>query len=338
MPMYVRDITQFLETIAPPVYQESYDNAGLIVGDPKMEVTGVLTCLDSTEEVLEEALDKGCNLIVAHHPIVFRALKQLTGGSYVERVLIKALKNDLAIFAIHTNLDNVLQKGVNERIGQRLGLKETRILAPKADTLQMLHALLPANQLAGLRQELAERGIEYFSVLPQIDDAELLVRVPAPVGQLHSVEATLASFGGALNSRQTVLNRHPEIGSGLFGLLPEAMTTGKFLEFLRDRMQTACIRHTRPLEGPIQKIALCGGAGGFLLGAAKSAGADVFITADYKYHEFFDADGAILIADIGHFESEQFTIELLQEVISQKFSTFATYCTAVRTNPVHYFV
>jgi dinuclear metal center YbgI/SA1388 family protein len=262
----IRKVTTYLETIAPRQLQESYDNAGLIVGDPDREVTGVLTCLDSTEAIVAEAAERGCNLIVAHHPIVFRGLKSITGRNYVERTVIAAIKHDIAIYAIHTNLDNVRFQGVNERIAQRLGLSQLEILAPK-----------PA---------------------PEMDQP---------------------------------------VGSGMIGILPAAMTEQAFLTHVKERMGASVIRHTELLGHPIRRVALCGGAGSFLLPQARAAGAQAFVTADYKYHEFFDADGRILIADIGHFESEQFTIDLLCELIREKFRTFAVLQTQHTTNPVRYF-
>lgn len=259
----VKDITNYLESIAPLDLQESYDNAGLIVGDPAQTVTGVLTSLDCTEEIVLEAKQRGCNLVVAHHPIVFKGLKRFNGSNYVERTVIRAIKEDIAIYAIHTNLDNVRRQGVNERISQQLGLVNLEILAPKS-----------------------EDG---------------------------------------------------SIGSGMLGELPTALSEDDFLALLRDKMQTGVIKHTAKLNQAVKRVALCGGSGGFLLGAAKRAGAQAFVTADYKYHEFFDADGDLLLCDIGHYESEQYTTQLLAELLSKKFSTFAVLCTELNTNPVRYF-
>ncbi|MEM6397822.1 MAG: Nif3-like dinuclear metal center hexameric protein [Bacteroidota bacterium] len=258
----IKDITDYLESIAPLHLQESYDNVGLIVGDPNREVTGVLTSLDCLEVTVAEAVERGCNLIVAHHPIVFRGLKRLNGADYVERTVIEAIKQDVAIYAIHTNLDNVFD-GVNKRIAERLDLRKYKILKPKAED--------------------------------------------------------------------------PNIGSGMVGDLPAPMESQAFLQYLTERMQAQVVRHTEPLAGRISRVAVCGGAGGFTLGAAKQAGAQVLVTADYKYHEFFDADGQIMICDIGHYESEQFTTQLLAELLSNKFRTFAVLCTKHNTNPVRYY-
>jgi dinuclear metal center YbgI/SA1388 family protein len=260
--MKIKEILSVLESVAPPHLQESYDNAGLIVGDPEAETTGVLFCLDSTEAVVEEALALGCNLVVAHHPVVFRGLKRFNGSNYVERTVMQAIRKNVALYAIHTNLDNVYRQGVNAKIAEKLGLKDTRILLPKA-------------------------------------------------GQT-------------------------EIGAGMLGILSEEMPETDFLQHVKTSLRAACVRHTALREKPVRTVAVCGGSGSFLLSEALRAGADAFVTADFKYHEFFDAEGRLVIADIGHYESEQFTIELLFGIIRDKFPTFALHCTKVNTNPVQY--
>ena len=261
--MQISDILDILEAVAPPQLQESYDNAGLIVGDPAAAARGVVFCLDSTEAVVEEAVRKGCNLVVAHHPIVFRGLKRFNGATYVERTVMQAIRREVAVYAIHTNIDNVHQQGVNARIAQKLGLTDTRILAPKPG--------------------LTEIG------------AGLLGRLPAPAGEMD------------------------------------------FLRHLKSTLRTGCVRHTALREKPVQTVAVCGGSGSFLLPEALRAGADMFVTADFKYHEFFDAEGRLVIADVGHYESEQFTVELLYELVREKFPNFALHLTEVNTNPVYYF-
>lgn len=265
--MQLKELISFLENIAPPHFQEGYDNSGLIVGHPSLEIKNVLVALDSTEEIVDEAIAKDCNIVVAHHPIVFSGLKKINGFNYIEKTIIKAIKNDIAIYAIHTNLDNVLANGVNGHIADRLGLKDIKVLLPKTELTD-----------------------ESYSV-----------------------------------------------GSGAIGLLPNPMDEDSFLSFLKDKMELSIIRHTRLLNKPIQKVALCGGSGKFLLSSAIAQNADVFISADFKYHEFFDADERILIADIGHYESEKYTIDLLQQLINEKFSTFAARSTEKTTNPINYF-
>ena len=258
----IHEVITFLETLAPKALQESYDNCGLLTGQPEWEVTGVLTTLDCTEQLINEAIARKCNLIVSHHPIIFKGLKKLTGQNYVERTVIKAIKNEIAIYAIHTNLDNVLS-GVNGRIASRLGLKNCSTLVPRQPTIK-------------------------------------------------------------------------DIGAGLMGELTVAEEPLAFLMRLKHVMNCACVRYTTLPEKPIKKVALCGGSGSFLLPYAMAAGADVYVSADFKYHEFFDADQKIMVADIGHYESEQFTKELLQEVLTEKFLTFAINFSTTPTNPISY--
>lgn len=324
----IKDIIQTLEGIAPPTYQESYDNAGLIVGDQDAEVSGVLTCLDSTEAVIDEAIQLNCNLVIAHHPIVFRGLKRITGKNYVERVIIKAIQHNIAIYAIHTNLDNVYCNGVNAKIGEVIGLKNTQILAPKA-VLKGFIAYTFDDSTLQLYDELKAVGVIALHQQGHRLEGQFELGIQSKV-------VRILAAAEAHSSITDIDNKATKVGAGLFGTLPEPMSEESFLTHLKQVMQVGCIRYTDLRGKPIQRVALCGGAGGFLLRQAIRKKADIFITADYKYHEFFDADQKIVIADIGHFESEQFTIDLLAEIISDNFSNFAVRCTNVRTNPVHY--
>ncbi len=345
--MKIKDLTAHLESIAPPVYQESYDNAGLITGDASAELKGVMLCLDSTEAVVDEAIEKKCNLIVAHHPIVFKGLKSLTGRNYVERVVIKAIRHEVAIYAIHTNLDNVYHQGVNARIAERIGLQGTRILAPRQG-LRKLSAFVSSARSEGLRQALLSAGagtvslqepLNYYAPGKEKAGKGIKLEAVFSTGQEPVVMQALREHSNGQQLPYDIVNienTNALVGSGMVGSLPKPMEEQAFLQHVKKVMKAACIRHTHLLGQPVKTVALCGGAGGFLLGKAKSAGAQVFITADYKYHEFFDAEGQIVIADIGHYESEQFTIDLLYDIISQKFSNFALYCTKASTNPVHY--
>jgi len=350
--MKIKAVIQYLETIAPPTYQESYDNAGLIIGDAAATVTGVICCLDSTEAVVEEAIAKKCNLIVAHHPIVFKGLKRFNGKNYIERVVMKAIRNDIAIYAIHTNLDNMLYQGVNTRIAERLELKNTQILAPKKN-FKKLFAFGSEKILNQLRNELFELGAGVIQGKQHLSYASVGAGTANGKGEGKvKLELLFAlALNGAVNSVlnkyaadelitfdvMAVENTNALIGSGMIGELTKPMTEKSFLKFLKNKMQVNCVKHTDLRGKRIAKVAFCGGAGGFLLKNAIRQQADIFITADYKYHEFFDADGQIIIADIGHYESEQFTINLLHEVLTQKFSNFAAHCTEVNTNPVSYY-
>ncbi|MEM1120700.1 MAG: Nif3-like dinuclear metal center hexameric protein [Bacteroidota bacterium] len=351
--MKIKEVLQFLETLAPPIYQEAYDNAGLIVGNSAAEVTGVICCLDSTEAVVDEAIEKDCNLIVAHHPIVFKGLKRFNGKNYIEKVVIKAIQHNIAIYAIHTNLDNMLAQGVNTRIGQQLGLQNTSILAPKHN-LKKLSVYAGEQAINSLRQQLFESGagningqnqLSFVSLGASTQNGQGLAAVKLEVlfplalsGRVHGILTTFEQTQAIQYELTDVQNSNQQIGSGMIGELPKAMSEKAFLKYLKKQMQVTCVKHTALFDKPIRKVAYCGGSGGFLLRKAIGQKADIFITADYKYHEFFDADGQIIIADIGHYESEQFTINLLHEVLTQKFSNFAAHCTKVNTNPVSYYV
>lgn len=362
----IRTVTACLEAWAPLAYQESYDNAGLIVGDPSTPVTGVLVTLDATEAVIDEAIARGCNLVVAHHPIVFKGLKKFNGRTYVERTVIKAIKNDVAIYASHTNLDNVTG-GVNFKIAQKLSLRDTRILSPKAQTLTKLSVYIPVGDTEALLQALYAAGagqignyehcsfrVEGTGTFKPLDGANPVI---GQVGtdeavREHKVEVIFPShLEGAIVSAMKkahpyeevahdlypVLNVNGEVGSGAIGELPEAMSGPDFLAYLKQQMQVTVIRHTALPAKPIRRVAVCGGAGGFLLPNAIRAGADVLVTADYKYHEFFDADQQIMICDIGHYESEVFTKELIQHYLSKHFTNFAVILSETVTNPIQYY-
>lgn len=345
--MLIREITNFLEQVAPPVYQEGYDNAGLITGRPTDQVSGIMCCLDATEAVIDEAIATGCNLVLAHHPIVFKGLKRFNGRNYVERVIIKAIKHDVAIYAIHTNLDNAYYSGVNTKIAEKMGLVETRVLAPKQAHL-LITAWVSIAAAAAVRLAMTQVGA---TTLPSSDDtdtwsalgihgnSEPMMRIEARCLQ-HQQRAVCQAISGADSAAelfvQPLLTNSPTIGAGMVGKLPEAMPEADFLTLLKKTFGCGCIKHTQLLGRKIETVALCGGSGGFLLPNALAAGADIFVTADYKYHEFFDADGRIIIADIGHYESEQFTIDLLAGLISEKFANFAPRLTTVNTNPVFF--
>ena len=365
--MKVSDITSFLESLAPPSLQEHYDNAGLIVGNANSDCRSILCSLDATEEVINEAVDRGCNLVVAHHPIVFGGIKKLNGKNYVERAVIAAIKNDIAIYAIHTNLDNVIN-GVNGKIAAVMGLQKTSILLQKENTLKKLFTFAPVANAEQVRNAifraggghignysecsfnvegtgtfLAGEGTDPYvgDIGKQHKENETKIEVIFPSWLERPIVAALRSahpYEEVAYDIVNVSNSHEEIGSGLIGELPKPIGETEFLVQLRERFKLTVIRHTPLLNKPIKRVALCGGAGSFLVSRALHAGADIYITADMKYHEFFDANGRMVIADIGHFESEQFTIDLLAEILEQKFPNFAVLKTKTQTNPVQYFV
>lgn len=363
--MIVREFTDYLETLAPRSYQESYDNSGLITGSPSMEVSGILVSLDCTEDVVREAITKKCNLIIAHHPIVFRGLKRLNGSNYVERTVILALKNDIAIYAIHTNLDNV-HVGVNRKICEKIGLSNLRILVPRKDTLSKLVTFTPdehtqavleglynagAGQIGNYKNcsfrvegtgtfmptEQADPFIGKQNVQEEVSEDRVEVIYPSHL-ESKIIKALRAHhpYEEVAYYVSTLSNENQEVGAGMIGELETAMEPLEFLNSLKIRMELKVIRHTAPIPAKVKKVAVCGGSGSFLLQAAIQQGADAYVSADFKYHEFFDADGKIMIADIGHYESEVHTKELLMSVLMKKFPNFAINFSESVTNPISY--
>ena len=363
--MKIADVVSFLESIAHPTLQEHYDNAGLITGDAGWECSGIICSLDATEEVVKEAIAKKCNLIVAHHPIIFGGLKKINGKNYVEKTIITAIKNDIAIYAIHTNLDNVMD-GVSGKMASMLGVTNISILSPKENTVKKLFTFAPVDKAEQVRNAIFAAGGGHIGNYSEASfNAEGTGTFKAgegtkpyvgEKGKLHQEKEIKMEiiFPAFLESRViaamiaahpyeevaydvvSLSNFHQDIGSGIIGELKEAVDEKQFLAMLKDVFGVPVVRHTALLGKPVKRIALCGGAGSFLISKALAAGADAYITADIKYHEFFDANSQMLVADIGHYESEQFTINLLQEILEQKFPTFAVLKTTVKTNPVYY--
>lgn len=365
--MRVSDIVLSLEQLAPSAYQESYDNAQLITGSMSTEVTGVLCALDCTEEVIEEAIEKGCNMVVAHHPIVFSGLKSLTGKNYVERTVIKAIKNDVAVFASHTNLDSV-QNGVNFEIAKRLSVKNPKILSPKKSTSSKVIVFVPQSNADAVEQAMFNAGggtigdYEEVSFKSEGIGAFKAKYGAAPhvgeVGERHFEPEHKIEMLVEKHKVRSVINAmiqaHPyeevaydviglenyntAVGIGVIGELEKPVPVTEFFDTLKQQMKVPAVRHTPMVTDTVSRIAICGGSGSFLIKTAMSQGADVLVTGDVKYHEFFDADGKLIIADIGHFESEQYTSDLLVEYLREKFSTFAVYLSDTRTNPVNYYI
>jgi dinuclear metal center YbgI/SA1388 family protein len=365
--MLVKDIIQALEAFAPAVYQESYDNSGLQIGNAGMEVKGVLISLDVTEAILEEAEERNCNMIVAHHPLLFSGLKRISGRNYVERIVERAIKKDIAIYASHTNLDN-MRGGVNQKIAERLGLKDTAILSMRMDTLRKLYTFAPQEAAEKVREALFAAGAGDIgkyrecsfntngtgSFKPDADANPAIGEAGGPRELVDEVKIeVLVQKHKEVQVMKALFENHPyeevayefialqnpnqEIGAGLVGTLEEPMEEKAFLAMVKGKMKTDCVRHTQLLGKPVRRVAVCGGSGSFLLKDAIIAKADMFITGDFKYHQFFDADNQIVIADIGHYESEQYTVELLGDILKKKFPNFATLLSNLSTNPVKYF-
>lgn len=364
--MKIAEITSFLESFAHPSLQEGYDNAGLITGDQNRECSGVLVSLDATEEVINEAKKRNCNLVVAHHPIIFSGLKKINGKNYVEKAVIAAIKNDIAVYAIHTNLDNVLA-GVNGKTASLLSLENISVLSAKNNTLKKLFTFVPVNAADKVRNAIFAAGAGNIGNYSECSfNAEGTGTFKAGEGtnpftgnigeQHHEPEIRIEVIFPSFLEKQIIQNLlaahpyeevaydiislnniHAGIGSGIIGKLQFPQKETDFLDKLKDVFGLKVIKHTKLKGTLVRRVAVCGGAGSFLISKALAAGADFFITSDIKYHEFFDANGKMVIADIGHYESEQFTIDLLQEILEQKFPTFAVLKTEVNTNPVLYY-
>ncbi len=364
--MNLKQLISILEEWAPLSYQESYDNSGLIYGNPNMEISGVVLSLDCIEATIEEAIDKNCNVIIAHHPIVFKGLKKLTGKNYIERTVIKAIQNDIAIYAIHTNLDSV-KSGVNKMFADKIGIKNQNILKPKPNTLKQLTTYVPKSHLDKVRDALFKAGLgtigNYkdcafvssgngsFTALKEANpflgeinkrhyEEELKIEIVFNAHLQHKAISVLKQahpYEEVAFQIYTLENTNEHIGSGMYGELENEMPTIEFLQHIKNTFNVGCIKHTKLIKDTIKTVAICGGSGSFLLGDAKSKHADIFITGDFKYHEFFDAEDQIIIADIGHYESEYLTIELIDEKLREKNCNFAIYRSKLNTNPVNYY-
>lgn len=363
--MKIQQIINCIAQSAPLIYQESYDNSGLLTGSPDWEVSNALITLDVTEAVVEEAVENNSNLIIAHHPIIFKGLKRLTGENYVERTVIKAIKNDVAIYAAHTNLDNV-KWGVNNIICEKLGLINRRILSPAATGLRKLYTFAPVKDAEKVRDALFEAGAGHIGNYSEASfnsegigtfkgeegahphvgekgkrhrETEMKIEVIFPRHlEKQLINALIAThpYEEVAYDVVSLENVNANIGNGMIGEFAEPVDEEDFLQYLKEQMQTGCIRYTSLRNKLVKKVAVCGGTGSFLLKDAIRAGADVFVSADFKYHEFFDADNQIVIADVGHYESEQYTLDIFHKLITEKFPTFAPLKSNIRTNPINY--
>lgn len=363
--MEINQILNELKNWAPLPYQESYDNSGLIIGKLDAEVSKILVSLDITEKVMDEAIKNKFDLIISHHPIIFRGMKSFTGKTPEERVVMRAIENHIAIIAMHTNLDNVFH-GVNYKLSQILGLENLSILESKAGTLQKLAVFIPKTHLEKVRKAIFDAGAGHIGNYDHCSfGAEGIGTFRAgseaspfvgQIGENHQEEEIkMETIFPAHKQSQIIkalLSSHPyeepafdifplentsaKIGAGMIGELREEMEENEFLSFLKQKLNAKCIRHTHLRGKKIKKIALCGGSGSFLIRAAKTAQADIFITGDVKYHDFFEANESMIIADVGHYESEQFTKELIRDFIIEKFPKFAVQISEHQTNPINY--
>jgi len=363
--MKISQVIETLEEYAPPDLQESFDNSGLQVGDSSQPVKGILLCLDVTEAVLNEARDLDCNLIISHHPLLFKPLKRLTGKTYIERCVIKACKNDLVIYSAHTNLDNA-QGGVNFRLAEKLGLQNVKILSPIKDGLLKLVTFVPEAHAETVRNALFNAGA---GCIGNYDSCSFNVHGEGTfrageqahpfVGNLHElhtepeirVETIFPAYKKS-SVLKALLSVHPyeepaydfyplandrnDAGSGVAGELPSPEEEQAFLQRLKTIFNLPSLKHS-PLRGKkIRKVALCGGSGAFLIPDAIACGADIFITGEAKYNDYYDVENRILLAVIGHYESEIITKELFYDIISKKITNFAVHFSKTNSNPVNY--
>jgi len=363
--MKINEVINYLEAIAPPNLQEDYDNSGLLVGNKDKKVNGILICLDSTEQIIDEAIEKGCNLVIAHHPIVFSGLKKFTASNYIEKTIIKAIKNDINIYAFHTNLDNLIN-GVNSKLANLLELQNIRILKPKENQLVKISVFVPINNADNIRNAMFNAGAgnignysncsfnnegqgsfmankdskPYVGVAEKLHfEKEVKIEVIVPVHLKNIVIKQMIEshpYEEVAYDIYSLENIHSKIGAGIIGELDNEISSKNFLLQIKERLNISSIRHTKLCKDNIKTVALCGGSGSFLLKNAIKQNADIFISADFKYHDFFDANNKIIIADIGHFESEKLTIDLIDELLKKKFTKFAIFKTQINTNPINY--
>ncbi len=363
--MKIKDIISCLENFAPLSFQESYDNSGLIIGNTNSEVTSALISIDVTEALIDEAIEKNINLIISHHPIIFNGLKKITGDNYTERLVIKAIKNDIAIYAFHTNLDYV-KDGVNSKICNKLGLKNCKILKPLKNELKKIVTFVPIQHAEKVRVALFNAGAGHIGNYDQcsynvegkgtfnaLDNTKPFV---GKKGELHyedeirietifpkHLENKIISSLIDVHPYEEVAydiyqldNKYDKAGIGMIGDLENEIDEKDFLKNIKNIFKTNIVRYTKLLNKKIKKVAVCGGSGSFLLNDAIYKKADIFISGDFKYHQFFDANNKILIADIGHFESEQFTVEIIYEILKKNLPKFAAQITKINTNPITY--
>jgi dinuclear metal center YbgI/SA1388 family protein len=363
--MKIKQIFPILQELAPLEYAEDFDNVGLLVGNQEQEITGILVCHDAIESIIDEAIENNCNLVVCFHPILFSGIKKITGKNYVERAVIKAIKNDIAIYAIHTALDNH-KNGVNKIFCDALGLKNTKILIPKQNFIQKLVTYTVPENAEKLRKALFDAGAgkignyencSYNSTgigtymgnensnpqignkLEFIEANEIKIEVTFEKHLQSKIINTLFKnhiYEEVAYEIYNLQNTHQNIGLGMIGELEEELDELKFLNIVKQKMQCGGIRHTQILNKKIKKVAVLGGSGSFAIPNAIQAGADVFLTADLKYHDFYQAENQILLADIGHFESERFTKNYIVDFLKEKITNFAIVLSQINTNPVKY--
>jgi dinuclear metal center YbgI/SA1388 family protein len=361
----IKTITDYLDESFPLAYQEDFDNSGLLIGDPNQEISKALVCVDVTEAIIDEAIAGACGLIISHHPLIFGGLKRITGQTYVERVVQKAIKNNIGIYAIHTNLDNHMQ-GLNRMLAEMLGLSDLNILKPKQDTLRKIVTFCPVEQAAKVREAIFEAGAgkigDYDSCsyntfgdgsFRPLDSANPFIGKPNELHfekevkieaiypaylQKHIITKMIEAHPYEVVAYDILLlgNENRYVGSGMHGKLSEEISASDFLNKVKSVCGLPTVKYSGNIDQLISRVALCGGGGSFLIADAIRSGAQIFLTADLKYHDYFIPEGKMILADIGHYESEQFSKDLITQVLVKKFPNFAVLKTKVSSNPVKY--
>ncbi|MBS4014139.1 MAG: Nif3-like dinuclear metal center hexameric protein [Bacteroidetes bacterium] len=362
----LKEILAAINSDIPFALQEEYDNSGLIIGNPDNVVSKGLICVDITEDLIKEAINEKCNVIISHHPIIFKGLKSITGKNYVENVIIEAIKNDIAIISAHTNVDNYYY-GVNRKLGEAIGLKNLRILAPKNEILKKLVVFCPKDHAEKVRDAIFNAGAgrigNYDCCSYNIDGKGSFRAVEGAnpfvgeVNKLHFEEEVRIEtiFPDYIKHEiiKAMLKAHPyeevaydiypldntfdRVGAGMIGVFEKPLNPKNFLDIVKEKLNIPVLKHSRIFAENISSVAICGGSGSVLLNHAVSQNADAFITADIKYNMFFEAENKLLLVDAGHFETEQFTSEVLYDVVSKKITNFALQISKKQYNSVHYY-
>ncbi|MDR1984952.1 MAG: Nif3-like dinuclear metal center hexameric protein [Prevotellaceae bacterium] len=365
--MKIKDVIQCIEDYAPLCYQEDFDNSGLIVGNAETETNSALLCVDITEEIIDEAISKKINFIISHHPVVFSGLKKITGQTSTQRIVAKAIKHDIALYAAHTNMDNIAG-GVNTKICEKLNLTDCKILSPRKNELVKIAVYVPELYAEKIRNAMFDAGAGNIGAYSDCSfctkgkgtfkagentkpftgekgklhvEDEIKIEMIAPKNNLSEIKKAILKnhpYEEVAYDIYNVDNKYENAGSGMIGTLPKPMTHDEFYEMIKNVFSLKIIRSTKPVSKTISRVAVCGGAGSFLLHDAIANQADIFVSGDFKYHQFFDAENKITIADIGHFESEQFTTEIFCDIIKKNLSNFAAQIAEKNINPIIYII
>ncbi len=363
--MKIKEIIKAIENIAPLCYQENYDNSGLQIGDREKETNSILVCLDITESVIDEAVALKCDMVISHHPLIFSGVKQITGNTYIERIIVKAISNNIAIYSAHTSLDNVYD-GVNSIIAKKIGLKNLKILEPKSSLLYKLNVFVPSTHIEIVKRALFEAGAGEIgnydncsfsssgkgtfraneNANPFVGDlgkihteSEFKLEVIVPVNILNHVISKMKEvhpYEEVAYDLFKLENKYSNVGSGMYGELDKEMSREEFASYLKEIFSLDVLKCSFSNDKIIKRVAICGGSGSFLIGKALGVSADCFITGEIKYHDYLDYNEKISLFELGHYESEKFTISLIQKLLSDKFQDLKINITNINTNPIKY--